>query len=348
MSMSEPDDRNSLTKWMNKAMVICCIAPITIALFLGGELGVAFGHNEPTIDSPPERLRQRTSNSTPNPSEQATKTGLYPAIKWRTGNHTHGLSVNPTNAKIIYLATHHGLIQRTETGKWLWMQPKQQRADYMGFTTDPTNPNRFYASGHPQTGGNLGFQVSGNLAQDWQQLSMPGVDFHALAVAPSNPKVFYGFPASGAQGIQISIDGGKTWKQSQMNGLKAAPFNLVVDPVNADRVFAVTAAGLYQSTNRGETWGLIPNTQKTPVVGLALQTEENKTVMYGFRAAQSKSGIDRSVDGGETWQKWGTGTKGIIIYLAIAPSNPKMFYAVNRENAVFQSQDGGKTWKVLG
>jgi photosystem II stability/assembly factor-like uncharacterized protein len=57
--------------------------------------------------------------------------------------------------------------------------------------------------------------------------------------------------------------------------------------------------------------------------------------------------IDRSVDSGQTWQKWGTGTKGIILYLAIAPSNPKMFYAVNRENIVFRSQDGGKTWKEL-
>ena len=52
-------------------------------------------------------------------------------------------------------------------------------------------------------------------------------------------------------------------------------------------------------------------------------------------------------DGGQTWQKWGTGTKGIIMYLATAPSNPKMFYAVNRENAVFGSQDGGKTLKEL-
>ena len=269
MSASEPDDRNPMTELWNMAIVICGIAPITIALFLGGGLGdVAFGHDEP-ID--------RTVNSTSKPSERATKTGLDPAVKWQTGNHTHGLSVNPTNPNVIYLATHHGLIQRTETGKWFWMQPKQQRADYMGFTADPTNSQRFYASGHPQTGGNL-----------------------------------------------------------------------VVDPVNADRVFAVTPAGLYQSIDRGETWGLIPNTQKTSVVGLALQTEADKTVMYGFRASKSIQGIDRSLDGGQTWQKWGTGTKGIILYLAIAPSNPKMFYAVNRENTVFQSQDGGKTWKVLG
>ena len=226
----------------------------------------------------------------------------------------------------------------------------------MGFTADPTNPRRFYASGHPQTGGNLGFQVSENLARDWTQISMPGVNFHALAIAPSNPKVFYGFPSSGAQGIQISIDCGKTWKQSQMNGLKTEPFNLVVDPVNADRVFAVTSAGLYQSTDhpggvrlrvRGETWSLLSNTQTAPIVGLAVQREADKTVMYGFRADKSKPGIERSVDGGQTWQKWGTGTKGIIMYLAIAPSNPKMFYAVNRENTVFGSQDGGKTWKEL-
>ncbi len=345
MSVSEPDDRNRMMKWMGMAMVACCAAPITIALFLGGGLGVVFGHEaQPRSPNKPTNPK---ANSDPNPAELSAN-ALSPAVNWQTGNHTHGLSIDPTNSKVIYLATHHGLIQRTGMGKWLWMQPKQQRADYMGFTADPTNPRRFYASGHPQTGGNLGFQVSENLARDWRQISMPGVDFHALAIAPSNPKIFYGFPSSGAQGIQVSTDGGKTWKQSQMNGLKAEPFNLVVDPVNADRVFAVTPAGLYESTERGENWSLLPNTQTAPVIGLAVQKEADKTVMYGFRAAKSKSGIDRSVDGGQTWQRWGTGTKGIIMYLAIAPSNPKMFYAVNRENAVFGSQDGGKTWKELG
>lgn len=338
--MTEPDARNGMMKWMGIAMMACLGVPIVVALAVGGGLGAVFGRTT--------QPASQTVNSTPNPSELAANTTLYPAVKWQTGNHTHGLSVNPSNPNVIYLATHHGLIQRTDNGKWFWMQPKQQRADYMGFTTDPTNPNRFYASGHPQTGGNLGFQVSENLARDWKQISMPGVDFHALAIAPSNPKVFYGFPSSGAQGIQVSTDGGKTWKQAQMSGLKAEPFNLVVDPVNADRVFAVTPAGLHQSTDRGENWSLLPNTQTAPVIGLAVQKEADKTVMYGFRAAPSKSGIDRSVDGGQTWQRWGTGTKGIILYLAIAPSNPKVFYAVNRENAVFGSQDGGKTWKELG
>ncbi len=335
--MNKPDKQNSKIKRKSIAIVVCCAVPFIAILILGKGLGNLLG-----------RATQSTSStviSGLNSSDLAANTIEYPAGKWQTDNHTHGLSVSSTNPNLIYLATHHGLLQHTQTGKWLWLEPTQKRADYMGFTADPTNPQRFYTSGHPQTGGNLGFQVTENSAQDWKQISMPGVDFHALAIAPNNPKVFYGFPASGAEGLHASTDGGKTWQKTQMNGLKAAPFNLVVDPVNADQVFAITPAGLYESTDRGNVWSLVSNTQKTPVIGLALQQEAGKTVMYSSRPAQS--GIDRSMDGGKTWQKWGTGTKGMVMYLAIAPSNPKMFYAINRENTVFQSQDGGRNWKEL-
>lgn len=104
---------------------------------------------------------------------------------------------------------------------------------------------------------------------------------------------------------------------------------------------------LYQSTNRGDRWSLIPGTQNAPVIGLALQQEGNRVAMYGFRASQPEFGIYRSVDGGKSWERWGTGTTGLILYMAIAPNNPQIFYAVNENNAVFQSQNGGKTWKTL-
>ena len=342
--MSQPDSKNHGMKWMWIAMVVCCAFPIAASLLLGGGLGVWLGRGsqQPTRN-------QLTSQSTPEQKPQQTviNASLEPAVNWRADNHVHGLTVNPDNPQVMYVATHNGLLKRSETGQWFWMEPEKERADYMGFTTHPTDSNRFYASGHPHTGGNLGFQITENQGQDWKQISMPGVDFHAMAIAPSDPNIFYGWPASGAKGFHTSKDGGKTWAKSRMVGLGGEPFSLAVDPRNPDHVFATTGAGLYESTNSGDNWALVPNTQNAPVVGLALLKAGDNTVMYGYRLLKSAPGVYRSADGGRTWEQWGTGIKGTILYIAIAPSNPQILYAVNNNNAVFQSQDSGATWKDL-
>lgn len=305
--------------------------------------------NEPaTVPSTVQATNQQGSDRAIAQSQETDiNTSLEPAASWQQNNHVHGLAVNPDNPQIVYLATHDGLVKRAETGEWFWMQPENERADYMGFTAHPTDSMRFYASGHPHTGGNLGFQVTGDRGKSWEQVSMPGVDFHAMAIAPSNPDVFYAWPASGAQGFHVSKDGGKTWSKPQMEGLGGAPFSLGVDPNNPDRVFATTGVGLYESTNSGDDWTRVPNTQDGPVVGLALLKQGDSTLMYGYRLLESEPGIYRSADGGNTWEPLGTGTEGVILYLAIAPSNPQIIYAVNENTAIFQSQDGGKTWQEL-
>ena len=335
--MSLPDSKNhNMIKWMGIAMVACCAAPIAFSLFLGGGLGFLFGRSS----------QQPTTNQSSNqPQSKAVNVSLEKTVNWQVNNHVHGLAVNRDNPKIIYVASHNGLLQHSETGEWFWIG--KQRADYMGFTSDPTNSNRFYASGHPHTGGNLGFIKSENQGQDWKQISMPGVDFHALALSPSNPNVFYGWPASGAQGLHTSTDGGKTWTKPRMNGLGGAPFDLAIDPQNPNHVFASTRAGMYESMNSGNDWTLVPNTQEAPVVSLALLKDSNSIVMYGYRFLKSAPGVYRSNNFGKTWEKVWTETGGVVVKLAIAPKNPRILYAVNENNTVFQSQDGGKTWKEL-
>lgn len=341
--MSQPESKDHSMKWMGLAMIACCAVPIAVSLFLGGGLGVFLGRSsqQPVSNQP-------TIASTPQPKSQpkAVNVSLSPAANWQANNHVHGLAVNPDNPNIIYVASHNGLLQRSESGEWYWMG--KQRADYMGFTADPTNSNRFYSSGHPHTGGNLGFQVSENQGEDWQQISLAGVDFHALAIAPNNPNIFYGFPASGAQGLHLSKDGGKTWTKPRMVGLNDAPLDLAVDPNNSAHVFAATRSGIYESTNSGDEWKLIPNTQNAPVIALTLLKQgEDNTVIYGYRFLKSSPGIYRSDDGGKTWEKLWTETNGVIVKLAIAPNNPQILYAVNENNTVFQSQDGGKSWQKV-
>ena len=345
--MSQPNSNNQVSKGARSSTALSYALPAAFVFLVGG-LGLWLAHSSrlQTSNQIANQVQATAAKQRTTATNASAAVTLTPALKtWRETTHVHGLAVNPNKPAIAYIATHHGLLQRSQTGQWLWMG--KQRADYMGFTADPTNPNRFYSSGHPPTGGNLGFQISDNQGQDWKQISLPGVDFHALAIAPSNPNIFYGWPASGAQGLHASTDGGKTWTQPRMVGLGDAPFSLTVDPQNAARVFATTRSGLYESTDSGNSWTLVPNTQTAPVVGLALLKQGNRSVLVGYRALQSAPGLYRTADNGKTWQPLGTGTNGTILHLAIAPSNPQVLYAVNENNAVFQSQDSGKTWKEL-
>jgi photosystem II stability/assembly factor-like uncharacterized protein len=125
------------------------------------------------------------------------------------------------------------------------------------------------------------------------------------------------------------------------------PFSLNVDPLNPERVLATTQAGLYESQNAGKTWSLIPNTATAPIAGLVLQAEGDQTTMFGYRISSTDTGLYRSVDGGQSWEPWSDELEGIVLYMAAAPTNAQILYAVDKNNAVFQSQDGGKTWNEL-
>lgn len=331
--MSQPNSKPP--KQSRTAKVAGYAAPVIgFFLLLGGTiLGFTY------LSQPPSSSLTSVESNTKDPF-------LEPATNWQVNNHVHGLAVNPENPQVIYVASHNGLLKHAN-GQWFWIQPEHERADYMGFTAHPTDSDRFYASGHLSTGGNLGFQVSKNRGQEWKSVSMPGVDFHALAIAPSDPNRFYGWAASGAQGLFVSTDGGQTWIHPQANGLGDAPFSLAIDPGNPEHVFATTGAGLDESTNGGDDWTLVPNTQEAPIAGLVLSREENNIVLYGYRLLESAPGIYRSPNNGKTWKPLGAGIDGTILYLAVAPNNPQILYAVNENNAVLRSLDSGKTWKKL-
>lgn len=266
--MSQPDLKKQKYKGSRNTTAVGYALPIAALVLLVGGMGLWFARSsqQPSSIQAVSQAQPPAANQEKVATPPDVSVTLTSAPKdWQETTHVHGLAVNPNNPEIAYVATHHGLLQRSETGQWFWMG--KERADYMGFTANPTDSRRFYSSGHPPTGGNLGFQISENQGQDWQQISLPGVDFHAMAIAPSNPQVFYGWPASGAQGLHLSIDGGKTWTQPRMTGLGDAPFSFVVDPSNPKRVFATTRSGLYESSDSGNNWTLVPNTQDAPVVG---------------------------------------------------------------------------------
>ncbi|NET83664.1 MAG: hypothetical protein F6J94_17590 [Moorea sp. SIO1F2] len=266
--------------------------------------------------------------------------------KWWQKTNIHAMAVSPENPEILYVATHHGLLQRSEAGKWL--QVGKTRSNFTSFVAHPKDSGRFYASLHPPSGGKLGFLTSYNQGQHWQLQSLLGVDFLTLAIAPANPKVIYGWAVSGKQGLLVSKDGGKTWNQLPAQGLEDNPHNLVVDPRNPEHVFAATTLGLFESRDGGKSWILVPNSQESLVASLALKSEAEKTVIYGFHIlSEDSGGFFKSTDGGKTWEAISAETGDLFLYMAIAPSNPDFLYAANDQNGILQSKDSGKTWQPL-
>ncbi|MGD9673886.1 MAG: hypothetical protein AB7U98_10470 [Candidatus Nitrosocosmicus sp.] len=123
------------------------------------------------------------------------------------GLYSSDLSDNNTS---LYLATHNGLFKK-DTGNPTsgWAEVGNDKSDLMGFTIDPSNKGIMYSSGHPQTGGNLGFRTSNDSGETWQKISdvtSPNpIDFHTMTVG-NNPKIIYSASGMG-DNVFISTDG---------------------------------------------------------------------------------------------------------------------------------------------
>ncbi|WP_250126533.1 hypothetical protein [Chroococcidiopsis sp. CCMEE 29] len=168
--MSQPNSNNQASKGARSITALSDALPAAFVFLVGG-MGLWLAHSSrlQTSNQIANQVQATAAKQRTTATNASSAVTLTPAPKnWQETTHVHGLAVNSDNPAIVYVATHHGLLQRSETGQWFWMG--KQRADYMGFTADPTNPNRFYSSGHPPTGGNLGFQISDNQGQDWKQI----------------------------------------------------------------------------------------------------------------------------------------------------------------------------------
>ena len=145
------------------------------------------------------------------PASRALSAGETTVSSLAGKTHFHGIAVDPGDPSRLYLATHHGLFEITLDGKV--RRISKTRDDFMGFTPHPTDASVLYASGHPKSGGNLGFITSKNGGKSWRQISKGirgPVDFHQMDVSRIDPSVIYGVYG----GLQVSKDGGRSWRMA--------------------------------------------------------------------------------------------------------------------------------------
>jgi photosystem II stability/assembly factor-like uncharacterized protein len=204
----------------------------------------------------------------------------------------------------VFVSTHQGLIRIDATGDWWFIS--EQPHDFMGFAVDPTTPDVVYSSGHPAPGSRLrnpiGFMVSTDAGATWTTRALEGqVDFHAMAVQPTDGQIIYGWDVS--NGLHRSTDAGHNWERvpAELLGQAGGALSLAVDPGDAQRILAGTPAGLLESRDGGATW--------TPL-GLVLEGDDaaghlaiHPTVADTIYVGTYGQDLHRTVDGGSSWEQ---------------------------------------------
>lgn len=255
--------------------------------------------------------------------------------------HFHGIAVDPSDPSQVYLATHHGLYALAPDGSANRISATTD--DFMGFTPHPSDSSVLYASGHPVSGGNLGFIASTDGGKSWAKLAdgVGGpVDFHQMDVSKADPNVIYGVHG----GLQRSTDEGRTW--SKVGPVPDGLIDISASGKDADTLYAATKDGLLKSVDAGRSWQPA-HVIKRPATMVQVS---GRGKVYAFIFG---TGLVRADDGGVNWQLVSNAFGGAyVLHLAVDKKDGRRLYAVTlnpetRAQAVLMSKDGGASWAPL-
>ncbi|MDQ3131403.1 MAG: glycosyl hydrolase, partial [Acidobacteriota bacterium] len=205
----------------------------------------------------------------------------------------------------------------------------------------------------------------------------------AVAVAESDSNVVYvgmgehavrGVMTHHGDGVYKSTDAGKTWKKIGLD-LTQHISRIIVHPKNPDLVYVAAQGALYsksqqrgifKSTDGGATW---KNTlfvdDKSGAVELSMDMN-NPRIMYAAMWEHGRlpwkvisggpgSGLYKSTDSGEMWEKIKDGLPEEMgkMAIAVSHSNPEKVYALIESDTekgtggLFVSNNGGKKWSRI-
>ena len=202
----------------------------------------------------------------------------------------------------------------------------------------------------------------------------------AIAVAESDPNVVYvgmgehavrGVMTHHGDGVYKSTDAGKTWKKIGLD-LTQHISRIAIHPKDPNLVYVAAQGALYgksqdrgvfKSTDGGSTWSKVLYVDdKTGCVELSMDMN-NPRILYAAMTEYGRlpwkvisggptSGLYKSVDGGETWQKIQKGLPKELgkMSVAVCRSNSERVYALiesdsdKEQGGLFVSNNAGESW----
>ena len=242
----------------------------------------------------------------------------------------------------------------------------------------PSQPLTYFAG---YTGG--GVWRTDDAGINWRNISdgfFKSSSIGAIAVAPSDPNVIYvgsgefavrGQSSTYGDGMYRSTDQGRTWSRigltnsKQISAVRVHPTNpdYAYVAVLGDRWKGTPDRGIYRTMDGGKTWTQLLKGENATSGAVDLSMDPtNPRILYAamwdferkpwfVRSGGAGSGIWKSLDGGETWNRLREGLPTLMgkIGVSVSPANPDRLYAiVEAENGgLYRSDDAGKNWRMM-
>lgn len=262
----------------------------------------------------------------------------------------YGIAVAPGTPSTLYVSGYSGVSRSTNGGSTWTALPFPGNAGY-AIDFDPNAPTTLYASSA------FGFIYrSDDRGDSWVRADAGTnayivMDLDVSSAAPGRVL------AATWQGIFVSADGAVSWTRSS-GMLSASIYVMVRDPQTPGTLYAGGGnSGLWKSTDSGRSYFAIDAGLPTAYYGnggvgidsMAHSPTTPGTLLVGLWTAVDGNCLQRSLDGGATWQPLGGAamTSRNIHGLAYAPSDAQVVYAATNlgsSGAVLRSTDGGASW----
>ncbi len=328
--------------------------------------------------------KRKSTGSTTQPIDSK----LFDNLKFRNigpafmSGRISDLAIDPTNENVWYVAVASGGVWKTKNAGTTFEPIFDKESVFATgcVTIDPNNPYVIWVGTGENVGGRHmsfgdGVYKSTDGGETWTNMGLKNSehvskiivhpdDSDIILVASQGPL----WSAGGDRGFYKSTDGGTTWNKTLGDNEYTGVTDLVVDPRDPNRMYAVTwqhhrtiaawmgggeKSRMYLSEDAGDTWTQL----KTGLpegswgkTGLAISPINPDVLYAAIELNRTKGGIWRSSNRGGSWTKMSdavAGATGPHYYQEIyaSPHEFDRLYMMN--NTLMKSEDGGKTFENM-
>jgi photosystem II stability/assembly factor-like uncharacterized protein len=267
------------------------------------------------------------------------------------------LVVHPREPNIVYTGTDDGVYRSEDRGNsWEKLDSPMDSLHTWTLAIDPVEPDTIFAGTRPsavfrsQDGGQRWEKLSMELAEECRDVVIPRVS--VLKVDPENHRnIWAGIEVDG---VRRSLDGGDTWTTIGSGLDDPDIHDIALSGGQPNTIFATTPKEIFASANGGESWlalEVMKQFSHAYIRPIRLK-EDNPQVIFvghGNNRPPTTGSIERSTDGGNTWESLPLPVEpnSYILCIATHPSDPNLVIATSRFGELYRSFDGGDSWQKL-